>query len=117
MILKSIKSFKYAFRGIWLVFKNENNAKIHLMATLSAIAGGIYFEITIDEWLWVSLAMALVWIMETLNSALEKLVDLASPAFHPMAGAVKDMAAGAVLIAAIFAVVVGVAVFGPYLTH
>lgn len=115
MIIKSIKSFKYAFRGILLVFKNENNAKIHLLATILAIAGGAYFQLAKTDWLWISLAIALVWIMETINSAIEKLVDLTSPDFNPKAGAIKDMAAGAVLFAAFFAVIVGLLVFWPYL--
>ena len=115
MIVKSIKSFKYAFRGIWLVFKNENNAKIHLLATMLTIGGGLYLKIEKIDWLFISLAIALVWIMETINSAIEKLVDLTSPDFNPKAGAIKDMAAGAVLFAAFFAVILGLLVFAPYL--
>ena len=115
MITKSIKSFKYAFRGIWLVFRNENNAKIHLLATVIVVSLGLYLKLDKNDWLWVCLAISLVWIMESFNSAIEKLVDLASPDFDPTAGAIKDMAAGAVLFGAIFAAIVGFLVFGPYL--
>lgn len=79
------------------------------------IGGGLYLKIEKIDWLWISLAIALVWIMETINSAIEKLVDLTSPDFNPKAGAIKDMAAGAVLFAAFFAVILGLLVFAPYL--
>lgn len=113
-IRKSTKSFRYAFRGICFLFKNENNARIHLLASVAVIVLGFYFGITLAEWLWIAFSIGLVWIMEALNTAIEKLVDLVSPGFNPKAGEIKDLAAGAVLIAAGVAVVVGVLVFKDY---
>jgi diacylglycerol kinase (ATP) len=67
------------------------------------------------EWCWMTLAIIGVWLAEALNTAIEFLTDLVSPEFHPLAGKAKDVAAGAVLIAAIGAGVIGMFVFGPHL--
>ena len=113
MILKTIRSFRFAFKGICEVFKNENNAKVHALATILAVIAGVFFRISVNEWLWVALAIALVWTTELLNTALEKLTDLVSPEHHPGAGAVKDLAVGAVLVCAAFAFVTGLVIFIP----
>jgi diacylglycerol kinase len=115
MIIKCIKSFRYAFNGWKLVIKNENNAKVHLVATVSVIGCGICFNINSAEWLWIALAIALVWMTELLNSAIEKCVDFVSPNYNAQAGAIKDLAAGAVLVAALFAMVVGIFIFTRYI--
>ena len=114
-IIKSLKSFKYAFRGIWLFFKNENNARIHLLASVVVIAAGCYFRLKQNEWLWISLAIGLVWSSEAFNTAIEKLVDLVSPEYNSKAGEVKDLAAGAVVMAAGVALVIGILIFKDYL--
>ncbi|MFL5730618.1 MAG: diacylglycerol kinase family protein [Cytophagaceae bacterium] len=113
MIVKTVRSFGYAIRGIWLVFKNENNAKIHFTATIVVLCAGFYFHLTRKEWLGLLLAIALVWICEAFNTAIEKLVNLVHPGFHRNAGEIKDIAAGAVLIAAIFSVVTAAVIFIP----
>lgn len=95
---------------------SENNARIHLLASIVVILTGIYVELSAQEWLWIALAIALVWILEAINTAIEALVDLASPDFHPLAGKAKDIAAAAVLIASIFAVIVGIIIFFPKLS-
>lgn len=95
---------------------SENNARIHLLASIVVISAGIYVELSAYEWLWIALAIALVWILEAINTAIEALVDLASPDFHPLAGKAKDIAAAAVLIASIFAVIVGIIIFFPKLS-
>lgn len=95
---------------------SENNARIHLLASIVVISTGIYVELSAQEWLWIALAIALVWILEAINTAIEALVDLASPDFHPLAGKAKDIAAAAVLIASIFAVIVGIIIFFPKLS-
>ena len=110
---KFIKSMGFALKGIATMVKNENNARIHLIATLLVTALGFYFSLTSSEWLWIATAIALVWILEALNTAIEALVDLVSPQFHPLAGKAKDVAAGAVLLGAISAVVVGGIIFLP----
>ena len=111
---KSIRSFRFAFQGIWQFFRYENNARVHLLATLVVLLAGCVFGLTRQEWLWITIAIALVWITESINTALEKLVDIASPNFNAQAGAVKDMAAGAVLMAALAAVIIGLLIFWPY---
>jgi diacylglycerol kinase len=115
MFFKTILSFVYSFKGIVLVFRNESNSKIHLIATVLVIGAGIYYRLEQYDWLWILLAIAVVWIMEAINSAIEKLTDFISTEFNPKAGAIKDMAAGAVLLAAVFAIAVGLIIFIPYL--
>ena len=108
-------SFKYAFRGIWYVVKNEHNAWIHSFAAISVIIAGFYFKINLIEWSGVVFAIGLVFIAEIFNTAIEKMVDLISEDIHPLAGLVKDIAAGGVLFAAITATIIGVIIFYPKL--
>ncbi len=100
------KSIQIAFSGIVDLIKNELNAKIHLISTVLVIIVGLKLQFMAIEWLWISLAIAGVWVAELINSAIEKLTDLASPDFHPMAKKVKDYSAGAVLVMAIWAIFV-----------
>jgi diacylglycerol kinase len=113
MIIKTIRSFRYAFKGIWLVFKNENNSKIHFIASLTVLGAAWYFNINQKECLFLYLAIALVWICEAFNTAIEKLVNLAHPGYNRQAGDIKDISAGAVLIAAIFSIVTAIVIFVP----
>lgn len=101
-----LTSIGHAVDGIVDLVKRENNAKIHVISTLLVILVGLRLEFLAIEWLWISLAVAGVWVAELINSALEKLVDLVSPEDHPLAKKVKDYAAGAVLVMAIWAVFV-----------
>jgi diacylglycerol kinase len=109
-----LRSFGYAFRGLKVLLQTQQNARIHAAATLLVVAAGALFRISAVEWALLALAVAAVWTAEALNSAVEFLVDLASPELHPLAAKAKDLAAGAVLAAAIGALVVGVLVFGPH---
>lgn len=113
--LARANSFRYAFKGLKLFFVTQHNSWIHLVAALSVIASGFLFGITKTEWLFVVVAIALVIITEMLNTAIEFLVDFVSPEYNELAGKVKDIAAGAVLFAALMAAVIGILVFGPYL--
>jgi diacylglycerol kinase len=101
-----LASIGHAVDGIVDLVKRENNAKIHVISTLLVILVGMRLDFLAIEWLWISLAVAGVWVAELINSALEKLVDLVSPEEHPLAKKVKDYAAGAVLVMAIWAVFV-----------
>jgi diacylglycerol kinase len=112
-ILKFIRSMSFAIQGIANMIMSENNARIHALATIFVVVMGFYCHLTISEWLWISLAIALVWILEAINTAIEALVDLAAPDFHPLAKKAKDIAAGGVLIGAILAVIIGALVFLP----
>lgn len=110
-----IRSFQVAIRGIGLMVRSERNARIHLVATLVVVIAGLTFEIQRGEWLAVTFAIALVWCAEGFNSAIEELSDVVSSQSHPGIARTKDIAAGAVLIAAIAAVVIAVLIFGPYI--
>lgn len=110
-----VRSMRCAFIGIWIMVSSQHNAWIHALATVVTIATGLYFGLTKAEWCWIILAIISVWTAEALNTAFEFLTDVASPEFHPLAGKAKDVAAGAVLITAIGAVLIGLVVFGPYL--
>ena len=112
---KRIKSFGYAFKGIASLIKKEHNAWIHCTAIGVVTLAGFYFGITPTEWCIVVLCFGLVLAAEGFNTAIERLVDLVSPEYHPIAGDVKDVAAGAVLICAIAAAIVGMIVFIPYM--
>lgn len=112
-----LRSFTFAFSGLKILLKTQHNSWIHLAFTGIVFAVGVMLRISAIEWSVLTLAMASVWITETLNTAIEFLTDLASPEFHPIAGQVKDLAAAAVLISAMGAAVVGVIVFLPKLFH
>ena len=109
-----MRSFGHAFRGLRVLLQTQHNARIHAVATLLVVAAGVLFGISPVDWALVALAVAGVWAAEALNTAIEFLVDLASPEHHPLAAKAKDVAAGAVLLAAIGSLAVGVLVFGPH---
>jgi len=109
-----IRSFKYAFVGIWTMLKSQQNAWIHAIATVAVVIAGFVLGISPAEWCWLVLAIIAVWMAEALNTAIEFLADVASPEFHPLVKKAKDVAAGAVLISAIGALVIGIIIIGPY---
>jgi len=109
------QSVKYAARGVAVVLRTQHNAWLHAIATGVVLAAGFFVGLSRLEWCAIVLAMVAVWTAEALNTAIEIVVDLASPDVHPLAGRAKDVAAGAVLISACGAVVVGILVFAPYL--
>jgi len=109
---KRINSFGYAFNGLWLLIKDEHNARIHLFFAILIIAAGFYFKITSTEWLILILTIAFVFVAELFNSAIEALADKISEEKHPLIKKAKDMAAGGVLFAAIISVIVGLIIFG-----
>jgi diacylglycerol kinase (ATP) len=107
------QSIRCAARGLALMLRHEPNARIHLAATVVAIVLGVVLGIRREEWALVAVAIVAVWTAEALNTALELLCDVASPSFHPLVERAKDVAAGAVLVTAAGALVVGLLVFGP----
>ena len=109
-----LRSFGHAFRGLGILVQTQHNARIHALAAILVVAAGILLRISPAEWALIVLAIVCVWVAEALNTAIELLVDLASPGPHALAGKAKDVAAGAVLVAAIGSVIVGVLVFGPH---
>jgi diacylglycerol kinase (ATP) len=109
-----VRSFRGAIKGLRVMMRSQHNAWIHAAITLAVVAFGGYTGLTRAEWCWLVLAMMSVWTAETLNTAFEFLTDVASPVFHPLAEKAKDVAAGAVLIAAVGSVVIGLIVLGPH---
>ena len=110
MPLKVIASVRNALRGVGFMFA-ELSIRMLTIATLLTICAGAYFSVSLLEWCALLLAIALVWTAEGLNTALERLTDLVSPGFHPLAGKAKDIAAGAVLLASTGAFLVGLFIF------
>ena len=94
----------------------QHNAWIHAAATIAVIVLGILFQLSRFEWCWIVLAVAIVWTAEALNTAFEFLADAASPNFSPIVRDAKDVAAGAVLVTAIAAVIIGAIVFWPHVS-
>lgn len=114
---KQLRSFGYAWKGIRCCVGKEQNLSFHLIAMVVTVIAGFLLEITRIDWMIVILCIGVVIAAELFNSAIEKLVDLVSPERHPIAGQVKDIAAGAVLVCAATAAIIGLIVFIPYLTR
>jgi len=108
-----LRSFYYAISGITSAIKSERNLRIHLTLTLLVIFLGFAFSITRIEWLIVILVLGGMLCSELINTAIERVVDLATEDYHPLAKQAKDIAAGAVLLFAITSVVVGIIIFVP----
>ena len=114
---KIFRSFGFAFAGLAYLFRTQRNARIHLLFAAAACALGAWLGISRVEWALLAFTIALVLILEGLNTAVEAAIDLASPEIHPLAKAAKDLAAGMVLIAAMASVAVGGLILGPPLWH
>ena len=114
-IRSRLLSFKYAFQGLKWLFLAEHNARIHAVAAVFAIAVGVVLGLSGTEWLFILSAIALVFMAELFNAALEHLADEVSPDYSPLIGKCKDFAAAAALVVACYALVVGGIVFLPKL--
>ena len=114
-LIKRAQSFTHAGRGIVVYLKGTHNAWIHLAGLVIGVLLGWYFHITSTEWMFLVLCSGFVIVTEAINTAIEIDIDLTSPDYHPYAKDTKDVAAGAVLIAAITAVIVGAIIFVPYI--
>ncbi|VBB46829.1 Undecaprenol kinase [uncultured Paludibacter sp.] len=110
-------SFSYALKGIKQVIRSETNMKIHLSIAVLVIILGFIFHISTSEWLACIICIGLVFSAETMNTAIETLVDMVSPERKPAAGKIKDIAAGGVFLAALISVVVGMIVFFSKICH
>jgi diacylglycerol kinase (ATP) len=106
-------AFRYAFTGIWVLISTQRNAQIHLAIGALVVLAGLVFGIAQYEWLALVVTITLVLAAEAINTAIEAVVDLASPEYHALAKIAKDVGAGAVLICAIGSVAVGVIIFLP----
>jgi diacylglycerol kinase (ATP) len=113
LLRRRAASFGHALRGVGAALRSEVHLQFHAAATVVVLGLGGYFGLSGLEWALVALAVASVWAAELFNTAIETLTNLVSPDYHPLAGRAKDVAAGAVLLAALGALVVGGLVFGP----
>ena len=110
-----ISSFSVAVIGIMTAIKNERNMRFHLITALLVLVVSIYFSITKMEWLFILLAIGGMFALELINTAIERVVDLVTKEYHPLAKQAKDIAAGAVFIYAILSVIIGMVIFLPYI--
>lgn len=116
-IKKRLKSFSYALNGIQFMLKTQHNAWIHLAISILVIALSLFKNINNNDWRWIISAIAMVWFAETINTAFEFLCDVVSPELHLSVQKAKDIAAGAVLVCAIGAAILGVLTFLPYFSR
>lgn len=110
---KRWQSVCWAWQGVRVLISQEPNARIHAVATVVVVGLGAWLGLSLQEWALITVAIAIVWVAEAINTAIESVVDLCSPDLHPLAKRAKDVAAGAVLLASLFAVILGVLVLGP----
>ena len=108
-----LHSFRYAFAGVAHALRTQRNMKTHAAITTAVIVAGVVLRVSLTEWAVLIVTIGLVWQAELMNTALEAVVDKASPELHPLARVAKDCAAGAVVISAITAVCVGAVIFLP----
>ncbi len=108
-----VRSFRFAFAGLTYLLRTQRNARIHVLVGTAVCIMGVWLRISRVEWAVLVFTIALVIILEGLNTAVEAAIDLASPGIHPLAKAAKDLAAGMVLVAAVASVVVGLLILGP----
>lgn len=106
-----MRSFGFAFAGLKNLLFTEHNMWIHILATIVVVAAGQWRGLSGTQWCFLTLAIALVWMTEGLNTAIEKLCNVVSPEPHPIIKQVKDISAAAVLIAALAAAIIGLLVF------
>lgn len=108
-----LKSFQFAAAGVWAAAKSEQNIRFHFLAAAVVLAAGVFSGLTYIEWLIIILLIGGMIAFEMMNSAMERIVDLASPDLHPLAKLAKDMAAGAVLVFAAASAIIGLLIFIP----
>jgi diacylglycerol kinase (ATP) len=108
-----VQSFRYALKGLRYMLISQKNAWIHAVFSAAVFGMALFLQLGRMEWAWIILAVVAVWTAEALNTAFEALADVASPEFHPLVERAKDVAAGAVLIAALGAALIGVLILGP----
>lgn len=112
---KKLIGFSFAFQGLWEVLKTERNFRIHLSVSAIVVLAGLLLDLAAWEWVAVITIMAMVIILEMINSVIERIMDFLSPEQHPLVGEIKDISAGAVLVAALASVIIACIIFLPKL--
>ncbi len=108
-----MNSFRYAWEGIYNFFANEHNAWLHLAATIAVVMAAWYFKVSQSEVIALIIVTGFVWVAKIFNTAIEKIMDLMTPEYHPKVKLIKDMSAAGVLLAAFVAVLTGAFIFIP----
>lgn len=114
-VRRLVKSFIYAFRGLQTVFSEEQNIRIQVMLGIVGLAIGFFLKISRLEWCLLIIVLALVVMMEIINSAVERVADVLKPRIDNYVKEIKDITAAAVMLSSILAIAVGVIIFYPYL--
>jgi undecaprenol kinase len=109
-----IKSMKHATGGIGVVFRSEQSFRIQIVVSIIVLVFGAYVQVSLFEWILLVLLIGSVLVLELINSIFERIVDAFKPRIHPIVKDIKDIMAGAVLIASVIAAIVGVMIFYPY---
>ncbi|MCL4458720.1 MAG: diacylglycerol kinase family protein [Chloroflexi bacterium] len=107
-----VDSFRAAFAGLWHLLQTQPNARIHLLAAVVVLLAALLLRLSLGEIALICVVIALVFVSELFNTAIEALVDLNIPEYHPLAKVAKDVSAGAVLVTAVMATLVGIIIFG-----
>jgi diacylglycerol kinase len=107
------EAFRFAFSGLWYTLCTQRNMRIHLVIAGVVTAVGVWLRLSAERWAIIVLTSGLVLVSEMANTVIENLVDLVCPEYHPLAKVVKDVMAGAVVLAAVIAVIVGLLILGP----
>jgi diacylglycerol kinase (ATP) len=111
--LNRIKSVKFAAKGCWMLITTEKSIIVQVIIAIFMTIVGFFMEISATEWLFQILAISIVLVAESLNTAIEKMADFVHPNYHPKIGFIKDIAAGAAFFAAIFAIIIGFIIYIP----
>ena len=112
---KRIRGGGYAIKGAWLLLKHEPSIQVQFVISILVCIAGWYFDITRTEWMFQFFAIGLVMATEGLNTAMEAMADFVHPDFHNKIGHIKDVAAGAVFMAALVAVIIAGFIYFPYI--
>lgn len=115
LIRKLERSIRHTWSGLKSAIQSEHHLRFHFAAAIIVFAAGVYVQLPRESWLWILLAAGMVILTEYLNTAIEKVTDLFHPEHHRKAGEIKDIGAGAVLLAVIYAILTGITIFIPYL--
>ena len=111
--VKYSQKFLNAFRGMYIVWKTTRLISVHILSAVAVVIAGFYFDVSSIEWVALVFTIGFVLVSEVFNTAIEIDIDLTSPGYHPYAKDTKDVAAGAVMLSAFVAVIVGLIIFLP----
>jgi undecaprenol kinase len=114
-IKRLIKSFKYAFSGLRSLIKKEQNFRVHIIASIFVLFLSVYFNIKVWEWALVVLMIAMVLILEMMNTVFERFVDMLKPRVHQYVKEIKDVMSAVVFVASITSIIIGLIIFLPYI--